>query len=219
MTFFIVRFALAAVTFAVGAVIIKKIRTPDVAVARIFLIVLVMAQTSVLCLFPVENYLFSFESAEKAYHYANSGEIETVIEGEDSEFVVGKNDDAYVYSIIPKTEHGFKASVGADLKRVFYDFNNGIKVEIYQHRSIDDFYVSVMDTNGGDFSAKDNVNSKFYPVAEEIKALGKTYYTYYAFINAENGRYELTVDGEKAAELDALGGWYYQGRKVNRGDA
>lgn len=76
-----------------------------------------------------------------------------------------------------------------------------------------------MDTNGGDFSAKDNVNSKFYPVAEEIEPLGKTYYTYYAFINAENGQYELTVDGEKAAELDSLGGWYYQGRKVNRGEA
>lgn len=216
MTFIIIRIVLAAVTFAVGALIIKKIRTPDVAVARIFLIVLVMAQTSVLCLFPVENYLFSFESVENAYHYANSGEIETVIEGEDSELVVGKNDNVYVYLVIPKTKHGFKASVGADLKRVFYNFTNGIRVEIYQHRSIDDFYVSVTDTGGGDFSAMDNVNSEFYPVAEEIEPVGEIYYTYYAFINAENGQYELTVNGETVAKLDSLGGWFYQGRKVNR---
>lgn len=215
MTFIIVRIVLAAVTFAVGAVIIKKIRTPDVAVARIFLIILVMAQTSVLCLFPVENYLFSFESAEKAYHYSNSGEIKAVLEGENSDFVVGKKDDVYIYSVIPKAEDGFKASVGADIKRVFHDFTNGISVEIYQHKRIDDFYISVMNTEGGDFEIKDSANSEFYPVANKNAPLNKTFYTYYAYIKEDSVPYELTVNGKTVAELDSIGGWFYDGREVN----
>lgn len=216
MTFSIIRIVLAAVTFAAGAFIIKKIRTPDAAVARIFLIVLIMAQTSILCLFPVENGLFSFESAEKSYRYSNPGNVRAVVEGEDSGMVIGEDDDTLIYSVIPKTEDGWKICVGADVKRVFYNYSDGIKVEIYQHRKIDDFYVCVTDTNGEASEIKDNVNSEFLSVASGYSTAFKTVF-YYAFINAESGSYEVTLNGETVAQLDSLGGWFYDGRKVNRG--
>lgn len=217
MAFIIARIVPAVVLFTVGTIIIKIIKTPDIAVARIFLVVLVMAQTSILCLFPVENLFISFPSAEKAFRYSNTGEIKAVIEGEHSDMVIGKRDDAYTYSVIPKTQEGWKICVGTDIKRVFYDYADGVSVEIYQHRSIDDFYVCASDTRGANFEIKDNVNSEFFSVESQGSALNETFDVYCAHINIDSGAYKLTVNGKTVAELDSLGGWFYEGRRVNRG--
>ncbi len=161
------------------------------------LVVLAIAFITALAFVPVENAFCRFRSAEDVYKYYLSGETRTdaVIEGENSDFVVGVRNGTRTYLIVPKTENGWKLAAGKDTRKIARSFSEGISVYVYQYKDTQDYFITILDTNGGSSRILDDNHTAFYALAETNDALGKTYVTYYAYIPGWTSQYRLTVNG------------------------
>ena len=164
---------------------------------KVSIVVFVIAFITAAAFVPVENTFYCFESAEDVYKYYLSGETRTdlVIEGEYADFVVGARNGIRTYLIAPKTENGWKLAMGKDTRKIARSFSEGISVDVYQYKDTDDYFIAVLDTNGGTSDISGDGSTVFYPLAETNDALDKTYVTYYAYIRGWNPQYRLTVNG------------------------
>lgn len=66
----------------------------------------------------------------------------------------------------------------------------------FQRKNTNDYYITVLDTNGGSSEITDNRNSKFEHLDKANSTLNKTFYTYFAFIDSFDEQYALTVNGK-----------------------
>lgn len=151
---------------------------------------------------PIENVFVTFSSPESAYGYTNSGEVKLIVEGEQSDFVVGEKDSANVYAIIPKVSNGWKLGMGLDVKRIRQTISEEIIIYVYQYKDSDDYYITVFNANGGTLKITDSDNSEFCYLSDFNATLNKTFYTYYAYVNNFDSKYTITVNGRTIALLD-----------------
>lgn len=79
--------------------IIKKLRCAKKALFYVSSAILSILVIFVLNFFPVENFFVNFESVKNAYEYVNFGRsnIELIVEGNQSAFVVDKRNNSYIY--------------------------------------------------------------------------------------------------------------------------
>lgn len=155
----------------------------------------------VLTLLPFENLVVTFDSPKAAYEYYNLGNssIELVVEGKDSDFLVDGKSDSDTYLIIPKTADGWKIGIGLNTKCVVQKSFKGIVLYVYQYKNTNDYFVTILDTNGGESIISDKYNTKFYSREKNNNSLGKTFVTYYAHITNFNSTYSVTVNGNEIA--------------------
>lgn len=196
MLFGIFRVIFWAIIFTVCLYIIKKSKISNKRLWYIFSLVATITLTTFSALFPLENAFITFSSPESAFNYNNTGNVLLVVNGESTDMVVAERNDTDVYAIIPKSDNGWKLSVGADTKKIAQNISNGITVHIYRYRNSNDYYITVLNTNGGELIVSDNYNSEFYYLTKTNKTLNETFYTYYAFIYNLNEQYSLTVNGD-----------------------
>ena len=106
----------------------------------------------VLTFLPFENLFVTFDSPKAACEYFNLGKsnIELIVEGGDCDFIIDRNNDSDTYLIIPKTADGWKIGVGSNTKRIVQKFSNGIVVYVYQYKNTSDYFITILDTNGGE---------------------------------------------------------------------
>ena len=69
-------------------------------------------------------------------------------------------------------------------------------IRVVQYKNTNDYYITVLDTNGGSSEITDNRNSKFEHLDKANSTLNKTFYTYFAFIDSFDEQYALTVNGK-----------------------
>ena len=74
---------------------------------------------------------------------------------------------------------------------------NSISVDVYQYKNTNDYFVAILDTNGGYSQITDSFNSKFSSLVQPIDVLEKTYVTYYTNIQDFTDEYWVNVNGEK----------------------
>ena len=74
---------------------------------------------------------------------------------------------------------------------MIYDW---IIIYVYQYQHSDDYYVTVLDTNGGKLEITDNRDSKFQYMEQENSVLNESFYTYYTYIKGFDDQYTLTVN-------------------------
>lgn len=196
MLFGTIRIILGFFIFAAFLFIVKVSKTNRK--RRFYMISLVLA---ILCstlsfLFPFENAFVTFSTPESAFSYTNSGDIKLIIDGSKTNFVVAEEGDISIYSIIPKTEKGWKLGVGFDTKNLIQKVWNGVVIYVYQYKNIDDYYITVLNTNGGPLEIADNCNSKFFYLSKSDEYLNETFYTYCAYIQKMDNQYSLTVNGQ-----------------------
>ena len=117
-----------------------------------------------------------------------------IVDGEKTNFVVGVKGDVNIYAIIPKSDNGWKLGMSFDTKRVIQKISDGVTIYMYQYKNTDDYYITVLDTNGGLSKISDNLGSEFQYLDKSNSTLNKTFYTYYAYINNFNDQYTLTVN-------------------------
>lgn len=160
----------------------------------VFTIIIVL--TAVSATIPFENTFLTFSSPESAFSYSSNSTLKLIVNGEKSDFAVGVKDDKYVYTIIPKSDNGWKSGVGFNSKRVIQTTDDGISICVYQYKNSSDYYVTILDTNGGPSEISDNSNSKFYHLEKASAELNRTFYTYYACISDFNSKYTITVNDE-----------------------
>ena len=162
-------------------------------------VVITVMFITILAFIPFENLFITFNSPEKVFNYYNGSksDVKLVVNGKDSDLVIGDNNNTDVYLIVPKTASGWKIGIGMNTKRVSQKIHNGITIYIYQYKNTDDYFVTILDTNGGESQIIDSCNSKFSSLAKNNNLLGKTFVTYYASIRDFTQQYWISINGEE----------------------
>ena len=155
----------------------------------------------VLSYLPLENLFITFDTPEKAFEYYNWGEsdIELVVEGENCGFVVGSKENTDTYLIIPKTTDGWKIGIGSDTKKIVHKLDDGISVYVYQYKNTNDYFITILNTSGGESKVSDDYNTEFYSLEKYNGSLDKHFITYYAHISGFDSQYSVVVNGKTIA--------------------
>ena len=158
---------------------------------------------TVLAFIPLENAFISFESAEQAYRYviADDLDIDTIVEGEISDLVVGRNGSSSTYLIIPKDKTGWKLGLGIDTKTKAQRIVNDIIIRVYQYKNSQDYFITVMNANGGPLDIEDANHSIFKTQTWENTVLDQTFVTYYASVPNLSPQFWIAVNGQKIENL------------------
>lgn len=151
---------------------------------------------SLLYLIPFENAFITFSTPEKAFHYTNSWDIDTIVSGTETSFVIASKNNVNTYKIVPKTQKGWKISSALATKDMFQYFYNGISIHIYRYKNSSDYYIALFDTDGGQINITDNRGSNFISVIQNQSADIEPVYHYYACINNMDSEYVITLNGE-----------------------
>lgn len=153
----------------------------------------------VLAFLPLENLFVTFDSPKAAYEYFNLGKsnIELIVEGDECDFIIDCKNDSDTYLIIPKTVDGWKIGIGSNTKRIVQKLSNGIVLYVYQYKNTSDYFITILDTNGGESTISDEYNTKFLSLERNNDSLGKTFVTYYAHITNLNPQYSVIVNDNK----------------------
>ncbi len=197
--FVFVRLAIGCVFFLSSTIVIKRHKQINKRKFYAIFTTITIALYVLLSFIPFENLFLTFDSPESAYEYFIPGksDIELVVEGNNCDFIVDRNKDTDTFLIIPKTENGWKIGTGSNMVRVDQKLTDGISVNIYQYKNSNDYFITILDTNGGESKISDNFNTVFYSLERNTDYLGKTYVTYYAHIPDFNVNYCLDVNGEQ----------------------
>ncbi|MBE6616777.1 MAG: hypothetical protein E7627_02355 [Ruminococcaceae bacterium] len=161
--------------------------------------VLSVALTTVLAFLPFENLFINFDSPKEAYEYYtfSKSNIELVVEGNECDFVVDCKNNVDTHLIIPKTADGWKVGIGSNTKRIVYKHSNGITVYVYQYSNTSEYFITILDTNGGVAIVSDNYGTEFYSLEKDNDSLNTTFVTYYAYIPDFNLEYSVIVNGNE----------------------
>lgn len=148
---------------------------------------------------PFENAFITFPTAEKSFNYfhGRSMNVQLVLDGEKSSFVVAGDNGEYTIQLVPKTNDGWKVAKGIDSKRILHKVIEGYSVTIYKYKDSQDYFVNVLNTNGGDVDISDNCNSKFYGLSYENETLNEQFYSYYASIEKYDDSYSLILNDKE----------------------
>ena len=192
-----IRLVLVILLVLVSFLILKKTGVIRKKVSYVFICCIALFLVFALPFIPFENAFFTFESPIQAFNYYNSTskEIKLVIKGESTDFVVGGDADSNINLIVPKTDNGWKIGLGKDIKRVFQRNVEGYSICVYQYKNSDEYYLSVLKVDGGNFEISDEFNSEFYSISKYNDSLNETQYTYYAYIPSFNAQYSIFLDG------------------------
>ena len=195
--FYIIRLVIGCLFFVCSIVVIKKLKTNYKRLLYTVFASISIVLVVVLYFFPFENIFVTFSSPKTAYEYYNFGNsnVALIIEGNDCDFVIDEKNDSNAYLIIPKTIDGWKIGIGSDTKRISQTITDGITIYIYQYKNTSDYFITVLDTNGGKLNISDGYNTKFQSLEHHDDFLGKTYTTYYAHIPNFNSKYSIMVNG------------------------
>ena len=199
MLFAITRIILGITIFIIGYFLIGKIKSINAFRKLIITFMLTIIFTTLSALIPLENVFVTFSSPESAYNYNHSGKVNLIVNGSKTDFIVGEKNNTDVYLIVPKSDNGWKQGLGLDTKRICDKISDGITVYVYQYKNTDDYYIVLLNTNGGPLDITDNNNSEFIYSESANSILNKTFYTYYAYLNSFNRQYTLTVNGENVS--------------------
>lgn len=202
MLFLISRLAFGSLIFVVGFFLLRKSRV--IYKKKYFFILLIMSVifTTVSALIPIENDLITFSSPQSAYNYSNLGKIKLILDGEKTSFVVGEKSDTNNYSIVPKSNGGWKLGMKLDTEMVYQKIYNGITIYVYQYKNTNDYYIVVSDTNGNPLNITDTLGSDFQCLNKSNNQINMTIYTYFAYIKSFDEQYTLNLNSDKIKLLD-----------------
>ena len=166
---------------------------------KIYILVIAAIFSIIFMFIPFENLFITFSSPEKVFNYCytKKTKVKLVVEGKDSDLVIGEDDDAHIYLIVPKVANGWKIGMWTNTKLISYEMYNSISVDVYQYKNTNDYFVSILDMNGGYSQITDSFQSEFSALEQPIDVLEKTYVTYCTNIQDFTDEYWINVNGEK----------------------
>lgn len=166
---------------------------------KIYILAIAAIFSLIFMFIPFENLFITFSSPEKVFNYCytKKTKVKLVVEGKDSDLVIGEDDDAHIYLIVPKVANGWKIGMWTNTKLISYEMYNNISVDVYQYKNTNDYFVSILDMNGGYSQITDSFQSEFSALEQPIDVLEKTYVTYCTNIQDFTDEYWVNVNGEK----------------------
>lgn len=141
----------------------------------------------------VVNDLVLYESPEKAFAAAHNGRIraQCVLTGEETALVLGHDENETVYSIVDRTEKGWKIGSTGKIVTSKQLLPDGSTVMVFHKRDTADYYVELLFSDGKDHTVTDGRETAWSSSSD-----GERIRSYCAVIPAGEGDYVLTVDGE-----------------------
>ena len=197
--FGVVRLIIGSIFLGSAILLISKLIKKHRILLYIISIVLSAVLVAALAFLPFENLYTTFETPEEAYEYFNFGksDIQLVVKGTKSDLIIDNKNGTNRYLIIPKSGDGWKIGIGANTRRVIQKLHNGIVIYVYQYKATDDFFITVLDTNGGSAIIADSYNSEFYAIEKINHTIGKVFVTYYAHISGWDNQYWISINDTK----------------------
>ena len=197
--FSIIRLIIGFVFIGCSIIVIKKSKIINKRILYVVCISISVALITALAFLPFENSFVTFNSPKAAYEYYNFGKsnIELVVEGNNCDFIIDRKNDSDQYLIIPKTTDGWKIGIGSNTKRRVQKLSDGVAVHVYQYKNTSDYFITILNTKGGEAIVSDDYNTKFYSFEKYNDSLETTFVTYYAHIPCFNSQYSVTVNGNK----------------------
>lgn len=201
--FGIIRILLGCVLLVCFSFFIKKTGPGKKYSKYIGEVVLSVALSTALAFVPFENLLVTFSSPEAAYKYVNAGtDVKLVVDGKNSDFVIGDRNGTDVLMAVPKTAKGWKIGVGSNIKQITHRVKDGIVISVYQYKDTEDYYILVYDTQGEPIDISDSFGTEFLSVERYSDSLGKMFVTYYASVEKLDQQYTLTINAEQLFVLE-----------------
>lgn len=141
----------------------------------------------------VRQHFIPFNTPENAYKYVYGGEAFTVVEGVESDYVIGNKEAKY----FNKSEKGWKVpiiniSVTKGMRRI-----GSTTIYVSQYNFSDEYYITVMDSENSSLKIEDNRNSTFYKSNHDENDSDIKSCVYYTYVNKINNEYTITVNGEE----------------------
>lgn len=200
--FTIIRIILLVIVSVWSVWIIKKSKCRFKKVLSTLAVVLCILLVSISRMFPVENLFLSYQSPEKVFNYAKSGQIYEIIDGKESSFVIyNTGNSTYGFYIIPKTSEGYKIPNYFTQKKVFQKFNKQGAFDVYNVQGTQDYYVSCT-VNITDISEDILVfNSENEQIGSKVIRIENTNFVFLWIPEFDNGCYLMT-NGEKMVLSD-----------------
>lgn len=196
MIFGTIRIVFFVIIFAICVLLIWKSRLIHKRRWYLSALAVTIVLTTLSAFVPIENAFITFSSPTAAFEHINTGNVKLIVNGEETDFVVAEKGNADSYLIIPKAGNGWKMGLGTDTKRIAHKFSNGVSIEVYQYKNTGDYYITVLNTEGGMLEISDNHNSEFSYLDKQNASLNETFYTYYAYVKNFDAQYILTVNGK-----------------------
>lgn len=179
-------------------VVARRVRAAKAKKNILYFVGIPLAVCCLICWYvPVENAFIDFRSPQSAYRYSNTDEIALTVEGKQSALVVGQGRDDTSYTIVRKSNKGFKENVGLknglqNVNTVFSKMTQNEFIDVYNLKGTDDYYIIVKGINENPVSVADNRGSEFYEYRDSV--LGTR--SYFVVVDSVEG-YVLEVGGEK----------------------
>ena len=118
---------------------------------RIVCFFISLALSSISSMFPVENLFINFSSPESVFSYTQIGEINQIVDGQESCLIVyTKENGAISHCIFPLTDKGYKIPTHFAVSRVSYFLNQNGAFTIYRLKDTDDYYSFCSINQSGD---------------------------------------------------------------------
>ncbi len=205
--YFAVRIVFSLILLFVVILILWKRKRSALRKKTVMALILVTMGLGVLLQFcPIENVLVGFDSPESVFHYMRVGEIQSLIEGENSTLVVysqGRN--ASSVQIIEKAEGAYRIPVFSMMKRIDSDTldTTAGHYEVLRFSDTEDYYicVSVMMTAPID-SISDSFSTNVRYTVSELVGSKTSVVSIYAYSKGYPDRYYLNINGNRILALE-----------------
>lgn len=150
----------------------------------------------------IENVFVTFSSPESAFGYISSGEVRVIIEGKETTMILSSTQDAESYTILPKTDKGWKISTGIAQREVFGKTVGLCQISVHNYRNTSDYYISIVDVSETArenlLSISDSKGSSFHEFVKNPNSRSVTYMAYVdGFDESSMDEYYLLINGEK----------------------
>ena len=194
--FSIIRTVFGFLFLLCSIIAIKKSKTIRKRILYFTFIGLSVILVVTLAFLPIENFFITFDSPEAAYAYSHLGnsDIELILEGDNCDLIVDCKDDTDTYWMVPKTEDGWKVGIGTDMRTIVQKLSDGISLDVYQYKNTNDYFITILNTDGVESTILDVYNTQFYSLESYNDYLKKTFVTYYAHITDFGPQYSVFVN-------------------------
>lgn len=166
----LIRILLFLAVFLILIVLISKSRYRSNRKTYILSAVICFILCSLLHGLPIENYIYSFGSAEDVFSYTNWEKIQYIVDGEDSCLVVYETSPStYSFSFIGKEKDSYKILPQYSAKMISHKSDENGIIDVYRVKNTDDFYILATLGKYGDIQVCDEqgiLNYKVIPIGD-----------------------------------------------------
>lgn len=167
--------------------ILRKIQT-----RRAFLLAFVL--NIILTVVPFENAFLTFSSPEAAFHYKQRGKVTFIVSGLTSDLVMAESRGKEGFSVIPKTQYGWKIDSGLNVEMLPSTVCGDTSILALRYKKTNEYYIMLKSPDGSAMCIHDSYGSQFLPYKRHNSQTQEMEYTYFAHLDTLTRNYAIWIN-------------------------